>query len=191
MKDFCSPFEARKVMPLIQVPVGVRINIIFGSITRYVIGDFGGGDILRNLLHQTGDYGPLPRSSRYSSNLINSHPPYPSLTKIQQWQQASSSQALVNVPFVSWAALAHTVPPVHATQTHLTSTSTHVSKPCHSPGASTPLLSTQVKNMHLRWRCRQFDSGKDVRWKLAWMSRIWESKRCLFLLIKPWGNCFL
>src|ERR1700733_2655338 len=105
MKDFCSPFEARKVMPLIQVPVGVRINIIFGSITRYVIGDFGGGDILRNLLHQTGDSGPLHRSSRYSSNLINSHPPYPSLTKIQQWQQASSSQALVNVPFVSWAAL--------------------------------------------------------------------------------------
>ena len=170
-------------------------SILFGSVTRYVIGDFGAGDIagdtyLRNLLHQTGDYmwtvtPLLPIFEQFKSTAL------PSLTKIQQWQQASFSQALVNVPFVSWVALVHTVPPVRATQTHLTSTSTHVSKPCHSPGASTPLLSTQVKNMHLRWRCRQFDLGKDVHWKLAWMSRIWGSKRSLFLLTKLWGNCFL
>ena len=52
-------------------------SILFGSITRYVIGDFGGGDFLRNLLHQTGDYGPLPRSSRDSCNLITPNPPPP------------------------------------------------------------------------------------------------------------------
>jgi hypothetical protein len=193
MKDFCSPFEARKVMPLIQVQVGVRDQYYSDRSpgTSSAISEPG---ILPGIFAK-----PTPPNRRLQKDRYPAPPDirailinlFPSLTKIQQWQQASSSQALVNVPFVSWAALAHTVPLVRATQTHLTPTSTHVSKPCHSPGASTPLLSTQVKNMHLRWRCRQFDLGKDVHWKLAWMSRIWGSKRYLFLLIKPWGNCFL